>query len=111
MPSPSKSRVAKSSVGSPSNPTSRAPFGFVFFLLLLASVFAFSTFYVVSQTTREQQARHDLDLTAAQLDTRVNTLQGQINHLSAQLTIQQDQIERLTPKGTTNTLPITGTRK
>lgn len=83
----------------------RAPFGFALLFLLLVAAFAFSTFYVISQTAREQAIRQEAGEYIDSLANRVDGLQSQVNTLSAQVSIQQATIERLEGATSTATLP------
>ena len=84
----------------------RAPYGFVFFFLLVAAVFAFSTFYVISESAREVRMQRDvLEITSA-LQERVDLLQTQVNRLSAQNAVHQALLEQMT----TGTVPRVQTR-
>ncbi len=85
----------------------RAPFGFVFFFLLLAATFTFSTLFVISQTAREQQMLQDIVAQFQDTEQRLGGMQSQINLLSEQVSLQQAALERLSPQATssTGTLP------
>lgn len=101
----SKAASAVATPASTARPMShRAPFGFVFFFILLVATFAFSTFYVVSQTANEQAMRRESSQAIGELTARVNGLQTQVNTLSAQVSLQQAALERLSPSST-STLP------
>lgn len=62
-----------------------APFGFVFLILLLVATFVFSTFYVISQSAREQTMQDEVYRATAGLEQRIDTLQTQVNTLNAQV--------------------------
>ncbi len=104
MPTPrsSRAKAAPASVASTINHQARAPFGFIFFFLLLVATFAFSTFYVVSQAARDQAIREEANENAVILEQRVNALQSQVNVLSERVSLQQAALDRLAP---TTTLP------
>lgn len=105
MPSPRSSRPKATAGSTPAAPRSeiRAPFGFVFFFILLVTTFAFSTFYVVSQAARDQAIRQEAAENAIILEQRVNALQSQLNTLSERVSLQQAALDRLS--STTSTLP------
>ncbi|MBP7006143.1 hypothetical protein KBB27_03410 [Patescibacteria group bacterium] len=66
-----------------------APFGFVFLTLLLVATFVFSTFYVISQSAREQTMRSEVYSATVGLEQRINVLQTQVNTLNAQVSSLQ----------------------
>ncbi len=109
MPSPRPSRAKSAVAPAASRPVvdhqARAPFGFIFFFILLVGTFAFSTFYVVSQAARDQAIREEAVENALILEQRVNALQTQVNTLSERLSLQQAALDRLAPS--TSTLPTT----
>lgn len=88
---------------------SRAPFGFIFFFLLLTATFVFSTFFVISQTAREETLRRETWDANTALEDRLDALQTQVNALSARVALQQEQPIAI-PTSTTSTLPNAGRR-
>lgn len=102
-PRPSRSKAVAAPATAPARPEVRAPFGFIFFFILLVATFAFSTFYVVSQAARDQAIRQEAVENAMMLEQRVNALQSQVNTLSERVSLQQAALDRLAPS--TSTLP------
>ena len=113
MPTPKASKAVKATA-SPAPVTqaarSRAPFGFIFFFLLLTATFVFSTFFVISQTAREEALRRETWTANATLEQRLDALQTQVNTLSARVALQQEQPPIAIPTSTTSTLPSARTR-
>ncbi len=87
----------------------RAPFGFIFFFFLLVATLAFSTFYVTSQTMRENAVRREARQSTLLLQERLNQLQTQVNMLSTQVSLHQSALERLSNTTSTN-VPRPGQR-
>ncbi len=115
MPTPksSKSAAAKTAAGPASvvhNGRARAPFGFIFFFLLLTATFVFSTFFVISQTARDENLRQEAWQANIALEQRLDALQSQVNTLSARVALQQEQPRIAVPTSTTSTLPSARTR-
>ncbi len=108
MPTPKAQKTAKPAAVSVATASvtrsSRAPFGFIFFFLLLTATFVFSTFFVISQTAREETLRRETWNANAALEQRLNALQTQVNALSARVALQQEQSIAI-PTSTTSTLP------
>lgn len=102
-PRPSRSKAVSASTPTLAHSEVRAPFGFIFFFILLVATFAFSTFYVVSQTARDQAIRQEAAQNVMVLEQRVNALQTQVNALSERVSLQQAALDRLSPS--TSTLP------
>ncbi len=113
MPTPKAPKAAKPAAA-PASVTSatrsRAPFGFIFFFLLLTATFVFSTFFVISQTAREETLRKEAWEANAALVQRLDALQTQVNTLSARVALQQEQPPIAVPTSTTSTLPNARTR-
>lgn len=103
-PSRPKSAAASAAPASLSaRPHARAPFGFVFLFLLLVATFVFATFFVVSQTAREQMVRREALENSQHVLTRVDALQVQVNVLSGQVAALSGMPE--TSTSTSTTLP------
>lgn len=101
---PSRSKPATataSSVSLSARPHARAPFGFIFLFLLLVATFVFATFFVVSQTAREQMVRQEALENSQHVLMRVDALQVQVNVLSGQVAALSGMPETVT----SSTLP------
>lgn len=100
----SRAKAAATSTVSSTNHHTKAPFGFVFLFLLLTATFMFSTFFVVSQTAREEAVRNEALTHSIAVSHRVDALQAQVAILSAQLSALSPSAP-LSPTSTANTLP------
>lgn len=115
MPTPKSSKAASAKAAPKSAPLAhngraRAPFGFIFFFLLLTATFVFSTFFVISQTSRDEALRQEAWEANVALEQRLGALQTQVNSLSARVALQQEQPPIAIPTSTTSMLPNAGTR-